>query len=251
MDPIASKTSPSRSTESPVLLSLVFGGLLLIGIVKKNGIMLVDFAIAAERDQRMPAIAAIREACLLRFRPILMTSFSTILGILPIAIGWGAGGESRRPMGVAAVGGMLTSTFLTLLLVPVAYTLFSDWGRRRARAVKATGALVLALLLAGARAAQAEELAGDALRVVAHALELGVDLDDRVDEPQGSRDGLLPHDELEAEAIDLLLQLVEKFRDKLTLFKLLRRLVVVQKGRLDGVPFGQKMGSHDGLNPKF
>ena len=67
-------------------------------------------------------------AVIVRLRPILMTAFSTIAGILPIAIGFGAGAESRRPMGVAVVGGMLTSTFLTLLIIPVVYTLFSDFG---------------------------------------------------------------------------------------------------------------------------
>ncbi|MCE9613518.1 MAG: efflux RND transporter permease subunit [Lentisphaerae bacterium] len=108
------------------------GIVLLIGLATKNSILLVEFA-----NQQMalgkPAREAMLQAGLIRFRPILMTSFSTILGILPIAIGFGAGGESRRPMGVAAVGGLLTGTFLTLLIVPVAYTLFADWGARLRR----------------------------------------------------------------------------------------------------------------------
>jgi len=103
------------------------GMVLLLGLATKNSILLVEFA-NQRRAQGKSALEAMLDAGRIRFRPILMTSFSTILGILPIAIGLGAGAESRRPMGVAAVGGLLTSTFLTLLLVPVAYTLFSDFG---------------------------------------------------------------------------------------------------------------------------
>ncbi len=105
------------------------GIVLLIGLATKNSILLVEFA-NQQMGQGKSAMDAMLNAGLIRFRPILMTSFSTILGILPIAIGFGAGSESRRPMGVAAVGGLLTSTFLTLLLVPVVYTLFSDWRKR-------------------------------------------------------------------------------------------------------------------------
>ncbi len=101
------------------------GLVLLVGLVTKNSILLVEFA-----NQRRAAGANARDAMLeagiVRLRPILMTAFSTIAGILPIAIGFGAGAESRRPMGVAVVGGMLTSTFLTLVIIPVVYTLFSD-----------------------------------------------------------------------------------------------------------------------------
>jgi multidrug efflux pump subunit AcrB len=101
------------------------GLVLLVGLVTKNSILLVEFA-----NQRRAAGLIARDAMLdagrVRLRPILMTAFSTIAGILPIAIGFGAGAESRRPMGVAVVGGMLTSTFLTLFVIPVVYTLFSD-----------------------------------------------------------------------------------------------------------------------------
>jgi HAE1 family hydrophobic/amphiphilic exporter-1 len=83
---------------------------------------------------------AMLQAGLIRLRPILMTAFSTIAGILPIAIGFGAGAESRRPMGVAVVGGMLTSTFLTLFVIPVVYTLFSDLGDRVLRRKPETAA---------------------------------------------------------------------------------------------------------------
>jgi multidrug efflux pump subunit AcrB len=103
------------------------GLVLLIGLVTKNSILLVEFA-NQQRAQGVSARDAMLEAGVVRLRPILMTAFSTIAGILPIAIGFGAGAESRRPMGVAVVGGMLTSTFLTLVIIPVVYTLFSDLG---------------------------------------------------------------------------------------------------------------------------
>ncbi len=108
------------------------GLVLLIGLVTKNAILLVDFA-----NQQMTlgkdARTAMLEAGSLRLRPILMTSFSTILGILPLAIGFGAGAESRRPMGVAALGGLITSTVLTLFLIPVVYVFFSRLGSRRSK----------------------------------------------------------------------------------------------------------------------
>ncbi|MEO8429704.1 MAG: efflux RND transporter permease subunit, partial [Verrucomicrobiota bacterium] len=101
------------------------GLVLLVGLVTKNSILLVEYA-NQRRAQGVDASDAMVQAGLVRLRPILMTAFSTIAGILPIAIGFGAGAESRRPMGVAVVGGMLTSTFLTLVIIPVVYTLFSD-----------------------------------------------------------------------------------------------------------------------------
>ena len=116
------------------LFSLI-GLVLLVGLVTKNSILLVEFA-NQERSRGVDAKAAMVQAGIVRLRPILMTAFSTIAGILPIAIGFGAGAESRRPMGVAVVGGMLTSTFLTLLVIPVVYTLFNDlaqWLRRAPR----------------------------------------------------------------------------------------------------------------------
>ena len=101
------------------------GLVLLVGLVTKNSILLVEFA-NQQRAKGLGSHEAMIEAGRVRLRPILMTAFSTIAGILPIAIGFGAGAESRRPMGVAVVGGMLTSTFLTLVIIPVIYTLFSD-----------------------------------------------------------------------------------------------------------------------------
>ena len=101
------------------------GLVLLLGLVTKNSILLVEFA-NQQREKGMSARDAMFQAGVVRLRPILMTALCTIAGIMPIAIGFGAGAESRRPMGVAVVGGMITSTFLTLVIIPVIYTLFSD-----------------------------------------------------------------------------------------------------------------------------
>jgi multidrug efflux pump len=119
------------------------GLVLLIGLVTKNSILLVEYANQQMEQGRSPR-DAMTEAGLVRLRPILMTAFATIAGILPIAIGFGAGAESRRPMGVAVVGGMLTSTFLTLLIIPVVYTVFADmtaWLGRQFRVRQPDGRL--------------------------------------------------------------------------------------------------------------
>jgi hydrophobic/amphiphilic exporter-1 (mainly G- bacteria), HAE1 family len=115
------------------------GVIMLVGLVKKNGIMMVDFAIEARRDRGLNPSDAIYEACLVRFRPIMMTTMAALMGTLPIALGWGAGAEARRPLGLAVVGGLLVSQTLTLYVTPVFYIymeMLQDWlkGRRKVRA---------------------------------------------------------------------------------------------------------------------
>ncbi|MGI9213414.1 MAG: efflux RND transporter permease subunit [Methylococcaceae bacterium] len=111
----------------------VIGIILLIGIVKKNAIMMIDFALEAERSQKLQPEAAIRAACLLRFRPILMTTLAALLGALPLMLGTGAGSELRHPLGLTLVGGLLLSQLLTLFTTPVIYLSFSRLEHRKGR----------------------------------------------------------------------------------------------------------------------
>jgi HAE1 family hydrophobic/amphiphilic exporter-1 len=108
------------------------GVIMLVGLVKKNGIMMVDFAVDAQR-QGKNAVEAIHEACMVRFRPIMMTTMAALVGTLPIALALGAGAESRRPLGLAVVGGLLVSQTLTLYITPVYYVYLEGASRRLAR----------------------------------------------------------------------------------------------------------------------
>jgi HAE1 family hydrophobic/amphiphilic exporter-1 len=113
------------------------GVIMLVGLVKKNGIMMIDFAIERRRTEHLNAADAIHEACMVRFRPIMMTTMAALVGTLPIALGWGAGAEARRPLGLAVVGGLLVSQTLTLYVTPVFYVYMervSEWLESRGTA---------------------------------------------------------------------------------------------------------------------
>jgi multidrug efflux pump len=111
----------------------IIGIVLLIGIVKKNGIMMVDFALEAERHQGKNSTDAIYDACLIRFRPIMMTTMAALLGGIPLAFGSGIGSELRRPLGITIVGGLIVSQVLTLYTTPVIYIFFDNLGHRFSR----------------------------------------------------------------------------------------------------------------------
>jgi multidrug efflux pump subunit AcrB len=145
----------------------LIGIILLIGIVKKNGIMLVDFAIHAERVEKLSPEASIRKACLLRFRPIMMTTMASLLGALPLMLGHGTGSELRQPLGYTMVGGLLLSQALTLFTTPVVYLYLDRLSarfRRRgeetaapAAGVSAVAGAVVAIAPAASEPVQATE----------------------------------------------------------------------------------------------
>ena len=135
------------------------GMIMLIGIVKKNAIMMIDFAIEAQRKEGKKPEDAIYEACLVRFRPIMMTTAAALMGSLPIALSIGSGGEARMPLGLSVVGGLVVSQFLTLYITPVIYLYFEalqewfDARRRRRLAAEAAVADADATLIMPTRAA--------------------------------------------------------------------------------------------------
>ena len=106
------------------------GVIMLVGLVKKNAIMMIDFALDAQRTEGKSPAEAIFEGAIIRFRPIMMTTMAALMGVLPIALGVGAGSESRRPLGVAVVGGLFFSQFLTLYITPVVYTYMESFEER-------------------------------------------------------------------------------------------------------------------------
>ena len=126
-------------TQHPLSVIAIIGIILLIGIVQKNAIMMIDFALEAERTRGLSAQEAIYQACLLRFRPILMTTLAALLSAVPLVTGDGPGSELRAPLGIAMIGGLLLSQLLTLFTTPVIYLAFDRLAHWRRPATPASG----------------------------------------------------------------------------------------------------------------
>jgi multidrug efflux pump len=127
-----------HATRTEVSMIVLIGIILLIGIVKKNGIMMVDFALEAERKRGLSSLDAIRDACHDRFRPILMTSLAAMLGALPLILSSGPGSEFRQPLGITIIGGLAVSQLLTIYTTPVIYLLLDKLRRGKSRRAAAT-----------------------------------------------------------------------------------------------------------------
>src|SRR6202008_1432814 len=126
-------------THTDLSIIAIIGIILLIGLVKKNAILMIDFALAAERNEGKNSRDSIHEACMLRFRPILMTTMAALLGALPLALGRGTGSELRRPLGISVAGGLILSQMLTLYTTPVIYLLLARlrfWFERRSKGLR-------------------------------------------------------------------------------------------------------------------